>query len=296
MHRSFIDRLLLPTIVGLTTVLAALLLCQRLLTQQRAEIQETTKAHASLVRDKMEAELKARVLPLERMARRWQIRGQPNDIDLESDATLAMIGYRGYQAIEWVDPTFHLRWLTPRRGNQVELGVDLGSDPRLRGAFQAADEKQQAIVTRPLDLPQGGRGFVVCVPILPKEKSGFLLGMIRYQEMLPSILEDVAQDYWVEVYDGGEQVYSRAGASGPREEPWAQETQVKFQQLTWRVRVWPKPEALAYAQSFLPQVALAGGILMAGLLAFAVYLAETSQLRAREVASANRELKRQIAG
>src|SRR5262249_38745185 len=124
----------------------------------------------------------------------------------------------------------------------------------------------------------------------------FLLGMIRYQEMLPSILEDIAQDYWVEVYDGGEQVYSRAGASGPREEPWAQETQVKFQQLTWRVRVWPKPEALAYAQSFLPQVALAGGILMAGLLAFAVYLAETSQLRAREVASANRELKRQIAG
>ena len=99
MHRSFIDRLLLPTIVGLTTVLAALLLCQQLLTQQRAEIQATTKADVLFVRNKMEAELKARVLPLERMARRWQIRGQPSDVDLEADATLVMIGYRGYEAI-----------------------------------------------------------------------------------------------------------------------------------------------------------------------------------------------------
>jgi signal transduction histidine kinase/CheY-like chemotaxis protein len=296
MHRSFIDRLLLPTIVGLTTVLAALLLCERLLTQQRAEIQATTKAHVLFVRNKMEAELKARVLPLERMARRWEIRGQPNDMDLESDATLVMIGYRGYQAIEWVDPTFHLRWVAPRRGNEADLGADLGSDARLRVALQAADDMQQVMVTRPLDLRQGGRGFAVCVPIFPKGNFGVLLGLIRYQEMLPSILEDVAQDYWVAVYDGDEQVYSRAGPSAPKEEAWAQETDIKFQQLTWRARVWPKPEALAYARSFLPQVALVGGILMAGLLAFAVYLAETSQLRAREVAATNKELKRQIAG
>ena len=297
MRRSFIDRLLLPAIVGLTTVLAALILCERLLIQQRAEIQATTKANVLFVRNKMESELKARILPLERMARRWQIRGQPSDVDLESDAMLVMIGYRGYQAIEWVDPTFHMLWVVPRRGNEADLGADLGTNARLRVALQAAEDTQQVMVTRPLDLRRGGQSFLVCVPILSEGKfGGFLLGMIRYQELLDSILEDVAQDYWVAVYDGDEQVYSRAGASTLREEAGAQETDIKFQQLTWRARVWPKPEALAYARSTLPQVALVGGILMAGLLAFAVYLAESSQLHAREVEAANKELKREVAG
>jgi signal transduction histidine kinase len=43
-------------------------------------------------------------------------------------------------------------------------------------------------------------------------------------------------------------------------------------------------------------VAFVGGILVAGLLAFAVYLAETSQLRAQEVAAAIEELRKEIAG
>jgi len=297
MRKSFVDRLLLPAIIGLATVLAALLLCLRLLTRQRAEIQAATKVQVFFVRNKMDSELKARILPIERMALQWEIRGQPNDVDLESDATLVMIRYPGYQAIEWMDPTFHVRWVAPRRGNEADLGADLGTDARLRLALQVAEDTQQVMITHALDLRGGGRGFLVCVPIFPKGKfGGFLLGMIRYQDLLHSILEDVAQDYWVAVYDGDTQVYSRAGASTPREEAWAQEAHIEFQQLTWRARVWPKPEALAYARSTLPQVTLVGGILMASLLAFAVYLAETSQFRAREVATANEELKREIAG
>ncbi len=297
MRRSFIDRLLLPVIVGLITVLAALILCQRLLTRQDAEIQAETKAHALFVKNKIEPELKALILPLERMAWRWHVRSQPNDVDLESDAALVMSGYRAYQAIEWVDPTFRVRWVAPRRGNEADLGADLSTDARRLVALQTAEDSGRVMVTRPVDLRQGGRGFLVCVPVYQEKKlGGFLLGVFRYQELLYSILQDVAQDYWVAVYEGDEEIYSRTGAGPPREEVWAQEADIEFQQLTWRARAWPKPETLAYARSPMPRVALVGGILMAGLLAFAVYMAETSQLHAKEVAATNKELKREIAG
>ena len=70
MRRSFIDRLLLPAILGLTTVLAALVLWQRLLTEQRANIQAATKAQTLFVKNKMESELSERVLPLELLGER----------------------------------------------------------------------------------------------------------------------------------------------------------------------------------------------------------------------------------
>ena len=130
MRRSVIDRLLLPSIVGLTTVLAVLILWQRLLTEQRAKIQAATKAQASFVKNKMESELNARILLLDRLAPRWQVRVQPGDEDKESDAALMMSGYGPYQAIEWVDSTFHVRRVAPERGNETEVGTDLGSDPR----------------------------------------------------------------------------------------------------------------------------------------------------------------------
>ena len=49
------------------------------------------------------------------------------------------------------------------------------------------------------------------------------------------------------------------------------------------------------ARSPLPEVVLLGGILMAGPLAFAVYLAETSQFRARAVTAVDEQLKKEIA-
>lgn len=297
MHRSFIDRLLLPVIFGLTAVVAALILWQLLLTHRWAEIQAATQEQALFVKAKTESELKAHILPLERLAGRWQARGQADDSDIESDAGLVMSGYPAYQAIEWVDPTLHVRWVTPQRGNEADLGADLSADERQRVAFEAAEDTGSAMVTRSVDLRQGGRGLLVCVPVYSKGKlSGFLLGVFRYQELLSSILQDVSRDYWVAVYDGDEQIYSREGVNPPSKGAWAQEADIKFRQLTWRAKAWPKPGTLAYARSPLPQVAFVGGVLMAVLLAFAVYMAEEAQLHARAVVATNKELEREIAG
>jgi len=297
MRWKFIDRLLLPTIFGLATVLAALILWELLIFHLRAETQAATNEQVQFVKTKTESELKARILPLERLAGRWQARGQPDDLDMESDAGLVMSVDPSFQAIEWVDPTFHLRWVTPQSSSEANLGVDFGSDERRRVALVAAEQSRGAMVSRPLDLRQGGRGLLVCVPVYSQRKlSGFLLGVFRYQELLSSILQNVAQEYWVAVYDGDEEIYSRRDVRSSSLGAWAQEGNIQFQQLTWRARLWPKPGTLSYAGSPLPQVFLIGGILMAVLLACTVYMAETARLHAKEVIATNKELQREIAG
>src|ERR1700730_12215626 len=106
MRKSFIDRLFLPTVLSLSTVVFALIILQRLLTEQQAEVQASTTAQALLVKSKMESELKARVLPLELLQERWGASGLLDFSKLESDTVLALSGYPAYQAAEWVDPTF----------------------------------------------------------------------------------------------------------------------------------------------------------------------------------------------
>src|SRR6266481_4191690 len=161
MRRSFIDRLLLPAILGLTTVLAALILWQRLLAEQRATIQAATKAQTLFVKDKMESELNARILLLNRLAGRWEARVLSGDEDNEIDAAMLITGYGGYQAIEWVDPTFHVRWVASERWNEADVGTDLGADARWRVPLQQAEDSGRVTVSRPVDLQGGGRGLLV---------------------------------------------------------------------------------------------------------------------------------------
>ncbi len=297
MQRSFIDRLLLPAIFGLTTIIAALVLWQLLLTHRFAEIQAATKDQALFVKTKTESELNARILPLERLAGRWQALDSPDELDMESDANLVMSGYPAYQAIEWVDPTFHVVWVTPEKGNQGDIGANLSADPHLRATLEDAIASKSAMVTPPANLRQGGQGFLVFAPVYSEKKlTGFLAGVFRYQELLSSILQGVAPDYWVAVYEGDDEIYSRAPAKSPREGPYVQEADIEFKHLTWRVEAWPKSGAAAYAQSPLPMLVLGGGILMALVLAFAVYMAESSQLHVKKLAAANLELEKEIAG
>jgi signal transduction histidine kinase/ActR/RegA family two-component response regulator len=296
MQRNFIDRLLLPAIFGITTVIAALILWQLLLGHRRTEIQAATKEQALFVRTKTESELRASILVLEQLAARWKARGQQSDADMESDVELAMSGYAAYQAIEGIDPSYRVVWVTPQNRNPREQGADLNQDEPSRSVLQSAQESHEVVVSHPVDFRQGGRGLLICVPVYSHDQlTGFLLGAFRYQALLSPILQDVAPDYWIEIYDGGEQIYNRSSGSQP-DKKWVQTADIQFQQITWRAYAWPKPETLAYTRTPLPQVAFVAGILLAGMLAFAVYMAETAQLRARDLVKANTNLEKEIAG
>jgi signal transduction histidine kinase/CheY-like chemotaxis protein len=296
MRSSFIDRLLLPTIVGLSTFVGVLILWQRLLTKQGVDIQTATKTQALFVKNKMESDLSERILPLELLAERWQVLSKDDNADLKSDASLVMSRYPVYRAISWIDPTFHTTWVLPQRGSGANIGTDLWFDARTRTALRAAADSGRVTVTRTLNLQHGEAGLLVCVPVFPEEKlDGFLGGVLAYHELFDSMLGNVAQDYWLVVYDSNQEIYSRTGTSPRGTSPWAEDADIEFRQLSWRVRVWPKSETLAYARSPLPRVTFVGGILLAGLLAFAVFMAESAQLQARQVETTNRELNREIA-
>jgi signal transduction histidine kinase/CheY-like chemotaxis protein len=298
MHRSFIDRLLLPAIFGLTTIIAALVLWQLLLTNRRVEIQGNTKQQASFVKAKTESELSARILSLERLAGRWQEEPERlDDQDMEADASLVMSGYPAYQAIEWVDPTFHVVWVEPQRGNEREIGANLGLDPRQRTKLQDAINGGNVTATPPTDLRQGGRGFLVLVPVHSRQQlRGFLVGVFRYQSLLSSILQDVAPDYWVIVSDGREEIYSRTPPPPVRESRYAQAADIQVEGLSWQVTAWPKTGVVAYARSPLPGLVFGGGILMAVVLGFAVYMSESSLLHVKKLQASNLELEKEIVG
>jgi diguanylate cyclase (GGDEF)-like protein/PAS domain S-box-containing protein len=131
----------------------------------------------------------------------------------------------------------------------------------------------------------------------PKSPDGYILGVFRTQEFLNGILnQNIRRGYAISIFDGEREIYrsNRAGKPNPK---WVGEEKVEFYGMTWRVRVIPAPELVAWQQSPLPEVVLAAGIAVAFLLAQVVRLAQTAHFSRKQlkeiVACGNQEALRQ---
>lgn len=84
------------------------------------------EAHTKTVLQIINQDLQERLQSLERIAKRWEVRNGTPRAEFESDAFAYITDHPGYQAIEWVDKSFHVRWIIPLKGNEQAQGLNLG--------------------------------------------------------------------------------------------------------------------------------------------------------------------------
>jgi sensor domain CHASE-containing protein len=236
---------------------------------------------AASVKQEVTTQMGNRLQALVRMKQRWSSRGGTPKAEWDADAQNYLRDYPGFQAIEWIDSDFYVRWIVPLAGNESAQNLNLAFESRRRAALEASRQQRTVTVTRTITLVQGGKGFLIYVPIFlntnrkgetppfpQTDFDGFILGVFRIQSMLDTLLdENVAPGYALAIFDGSEEIYRRSfsGDSRQVESKWARETEVNFEGVTWRLRVWPTSRLLATEQSPLPRLVLSGGLVMAVL-------------------------------
>lgn len=282
-------------LIGLTVVAAAFGLWQALIAQERAETEYAVALNLESVRNEINSGMDARILALVRMARRWEMRGQPPRAEWESDAKLYLSHYVGYLAIGRVEPDLRVSWIVPQAASRAPRGADFIGG-RQQEALQLARLRQRVTLTHAAGVAPGESNLLVNVPVFQGEAfSGFIVGMFQarltFETILPS---SIAPRYAVAVFDGEEEIYRREAGTGGDARDWGQEAGIALHGTAWRLRVWPHAELIGQ-RSPLPQTVLIGGLALALLLALTVRFAQVARLRAREGESINRELKHVIA-
>ncbi len=287
-------------LVGGSVLITTLLLWQALIAQERSYIHQETQLAAESIENELVAGMESRIQTLVRMSERWQMQGNIPKNQWEFEASLNVRDFKGFQAMQWVDPSLHVRWIVPLKGNEASLNVNLGLQHRHRVALELARDRRDATITHSLNLVQGGKGFLVDIPLVDGQTyNGFIVGVFRTQTVFDAILKDtkqVAPGYAIALFDGNEEIYRRYSSS-KLEQQWHEDVKINLHSLqntNWRLRVQPTPELLRQLQSPLPEVVLAGGILMAMLLVIAVHLAQQAQFRAKQAELTNQKLEKEI--
>lgn len=294
-YRKVLQSQFSGVVVGLLLAIAVLLLWRGLLAREHEQIERLLSLEANIIQTELIQDLNAPIEALERMARRWELRGGTPRAEWEADASAYTRQYRGLRAIGWVAPNFYINWIVPLADNEALQGHNLGSEPNRRAALERAYELDQTVMTHRVKLIQGGQGFVVYVPLrVDRQFDGFMAGAFEIQPLLDHLLQTPkTQGYTIQVLEQETLIYQNASGANSSS-VWQQAVDINLRNLHWRVIVTPTPQLLRQLQSPLPTVVLIGGLAIASLSGWLISLTQTNRTRSHTIAAINRELDQQL--
>lgn len=248
----------------------------------------------------LESELGSRIPSLQRMAWRWEMRGGTPREEFLADAGSYVEDLPGFQALAWVDEGFVIRWVVPQTTNEKIANLSLAFEDLRRQALEQARTSRTLVMTPPLDLVRGGKGFLILFPLEVRGKfDGVLLAVVRYGEWLDHVFNitdhhPMPEHFRAQVLVDGERVYRQEGWTELGEASWGAESAVNLLGHHFIVQVRPTPAYFAAHRTVLPRIVAWSGFLLATLVGLIVLLLQNISQSAQKLRRAKTSLEEEM--
>ncbi len=297
-QKSFTNpfRKILALLIGVIGSGSVFFLWHQLIVHEQAYIQQLIFQEATSVKSTLNRELTARIYSLQRMAQRWEMNGGTPRVVWENDAKSYLEHFDGYQAIEWVDREFKVRWIVPLAGNEAAQNLELSKELRRQVAIAVANELRQPIATGTMTLIQRNQGFWVSIPLFIKSESptasfdGFILGVFKFPDFFDGVLPDLT-GYNLSISDRSQVIYQRGKINYSL---FCQSVFIQAHDVNWNIKICPNAELLERLRSPLIPLLLIGGLILVWLLVLIVDLTGISYEKVFQFKQTNQQLKREI--
>lgn len=251
---------------------------------QNDRVHSITESFAATFATKLEAHINVRLGVVRMIRRDWEL-GRidgPDDFRVEASSVHSLFG--DLQAINWVNGNGVIEIVTPLKGNEPALGLDVTTLEAPGRTLAEADHIGFYRVTPPIKLAQGGTGFVAYIPVQRDGSSiGFLNVVFRAAPLINSALGAYdRRSFNVLVEDEGSTLFGQADTDMRPDQNV--ETTIDIGGRTWTVTANATPELISRTRTILDEVVLAAGLIITMATTILVNLAVLQQrsLRASE--------------
>ncbi|MFO7706020.1 MAG: diguanylate cyclase [Halopseudomonas sp.] len=265
--------------------------------------QNQAKAHLQLETDAIAEQLQTRFAlqaqALHRLSNRWHLHhADPAIWQLDVQALLA--DFDNFQAIEWLDSQYRMRWIEPLLGN--EQAVDFVYTPAHPNypLLEQVHDTQTPLLSNSFELRQGGRGLAYYVPLYRRADQaqsfdGFLLGIFRVEVLLNDLLpKERNYQLSIDFHERGQLLFSHRPAD-TLNHSWSVSSPVQLGRNNgFTITAMPTASLLASSTTHLPLLIMIIGLLASVSLCYALWLALLSARRLEALSASNRQLQEEI--
>ncbi len=180
--------------------------------------------------------------------------------------------YPDFQAINWADKKGIIRWVTPQKGNQGAIGLDLEKHPFAGPILRKAKKLREIQATGPIELAQGGKGFAAYLPLgNGEETEGYINLVFRITPLVKAALEEnLERNYHYQIYDDGKLVFTQGTVDEMN--PFTVQRTFFVANRKWTISLMPTALALKGLSSVTSKIALMFALAISAGLAWLLWL------------------------
>ena len=277
----------LPLLIGALLFGVISLFAWSLNNQQNTNRAATLDVENGKIVAYLENDLNNRVSVLQRYAKQWEVHNGFSQEEFNADAQAFINDMPGFQAIEWVDQNYNVRTVVPVAGNEAAQSLNLAFEENRRLALESAKNLGVPSMASPVNLVQGGQGFLIYFPIIVHGQfEGFVLAVFKMDEWVKYVLDTnetqnmtenlrtaiILDDTMVFKQAGWDGLNNSSGTSLLQTNLLAPTTVLKF--LGHRFTVQSKPTAIFLERNnnHFSEIILLIGFLLSALVAYMVRL------------------------
>ena len=276
-HEPKFNILWLPILMGLLVFASVSLLGWVLSQQYKTDQIEVIRSENEKISQSIATDLGLRVMELKRATSQWDVHGGYTQAEFTGQMQAIINDMPGFQAIEWVDDSYHVRWIVPLAGNESAQDLNLAAEENRRVALESAKNFDAPSMTSPIDLVQAGKGFLIYFPIHQNNQfHGFILAVIKTENWLNYVMATrqtlaSADDQKTTLTIDETPVFTQAGWDGLDANLEAA-LALKFMNHSLVIRSRPTAVFLDRNTTYLPELVSVVGLLMAVLVGLMVRL------------------------
>ncbi len=264
---------LIPISVALATLVASVFFHTVHLGIQDDRLRSETRVVSSNFAARLETHLEARLNAAELLRSHFNWRGAIDSDAFRTETELFHQLFGDLQALNWVDAQGVIRIVTPEDGNAAALGLDLTELAVPSETLARANLTGALQLTQPIGLAQGGTGFVAYLPLeVDGRRTGYLNIVFRAAPLMENALsENPINNYSIRVDDAGDELFALGETS--KQAGLIDVNVIRVGGREWHVSVAPLPSYVLKANTYVDELILLLGSLMAIVLGILSHLA-----------------------
>lgn len=285
-----------PVVIFLVFLALAAGLRYGLIQQYTGQIQANLENEGRSMAHSLEWEFMVHADAIRRMANRLAEDPQTPEREWREDARNYLEDFRIYQAVEWIDNDFIIRWLEPFATNESVLGYNAAFDEHRRRALEAAKRSGNYDISGVVELHQGGKGIVIYAPVgTGADSNGFVAGVFKMETLARQIM--AARDpsmFRIEILSKGASVYTLSDFESTSD-PMSYTMSVSLPTLDWQLTIQPSPEWVDKQRSPWPRWTFITLLFMGLLTSLTTLLLQLILKRNQDLLITRKELDEEIA-
>ncbi|WP_420550045.1 ATP-binding protein [Curvivirga sp.] len=216
------------------------------------------------------------------LQQKWENNEFSSQSSFEVEALRLHNLYPDFQAINWLDNDLIIKWVVPLKGNEGALNLNIGELEFPSIAVRKALSEDKLITTPPLNLAQGGKGFVGYLPItINGENHGFLNIVFKAEPAVEAAVSESFEDHFIlNIYDGEKHVIPHT--QGISNSKFTLTQKINVGSREWRLEVSPTGVSSNALREYLAYFYLIFGLFFICIVSLLIRILMQRQLSLQE--------------